>query len=66
MTKEKYKEIRVLPNFLHIYFMEESGISLPANSFDQFFGTWLFIVNGIDPNQGVNKIINYLDKKFAD
>jgi hypothetical protein len=65
MTKDRYKEIRNLPNFLHIYFMEESGTSITPQDFNQFFTTWMFAMNGMDPNQGVQKIINFLDTKFA-
>lgn len=65
MTKERYKEIRNLPNFLHVYFMEVSGRSINPQEFDQSITNWLLLSVGISPNIGVNKILSFLDTKFA-
>lgn len=65
MTKERYNEIRPLPNFLHMYFVEEIGQGVAQAQFDHLFNMWLMAVVGIDPVQGIEKIKDYLDKKFA-
>jgi hypothetical protein len=65
MTKEKYNSIRNLPNFLHLYFIEETGKGIAQAQFDQAFHTWLMAVVGMHPMQGIQQINNYLDQKFA-
>ena len=65
MTKERYNEIRPLPNFLHMYFVEEIGQGVAQAEFDHLFNTWLMAVVGIHPENGREKIYEYLDKKFA-
>ena len=65
MTKERYNEIRPLPNFLHMYFVEEIGQGVAQAQFDHLFNIWLTAVVGIHPAHGIEKIHDYLDKKFV-
>jgi hypothetical protein len=64
MTQERYKQIRQMPNFLHLYFVEEIGQGVAQQQFDHLFNTWLMSVVGIHPVQGIEKIKEYLDKQL--
>jgi hypothetical protein len=48
-----------------MYFVEEVGQGVAQAQFEHLFNMWLMAVVGIDPIQGVQKICDYLDKKFA-
>jgi len=54
-----------IKNFLHLYFIEETGKGIAQAQFDQAFQTWLMAVVGMHPMQGIQQINNYLDQKFA-
>jgi hypothetical protein len=53
-----------MPNFLHLYFVEEIGQGVAQQQFDHLFNTWLMSVVGIHPVQGIEKIKEYLDKQL--
>ena len=60
MTNQEYKEIRSKPNFLYLYFTKSGGKNVPERSFAQFLSLWLMTI-GMDPGQGIAKIVVYLD-----
>jgi hypothetical protein len=67
MNPSRYKEIRVRPDFLFMYFKECTGnrsVNSPQE-FDMFLQVWLLQFIGVNPLQGVDTIIQFLDKKFG-
>lgn len=66
MTKERYNEIRKDPQFLYKYFVENGGTAIHPNEFNTMLPLWVQMVVGEHPQMGMQKIVNYLDKKFAD
>lgn len=65
MTNERYKEIRKDPQFLYKYFLESGGARINEREFSPLLAFWLQTW-GEHPQTGMQKIVNYLDKKFAE
>ena len=66
MTKNRYNELRKDPQFLYKYFVEEGGSPINPNEFNMLLPTWIQMTVGEHPQVGLQKIVNFLDKKFAD
>lgn len=64
VTKEKYKTIRNQKDFLYRYFLEAGGARIPESQFSVLFHTWLLRF-GVNTQQSIQQIVNFLDKKFA-
>ena len=64
MTKTEFKSIRGEKDFLLRYFNKESKMNLDINTFSNYLTIWI-INMGLHPQQGVELILNYLDKKYA-
>lgn len=64
MTKTRYNEIRKDPLFLYKYFVEEGGSPIPPQEFNSILPMWIQVIIGEHPQIGVQKIVDFLDKKF--
>lgn len=63
MDDTRYKSIRGERDFLFRYFTLETNFNTPPQSFDQLLGVWLTAFVGVHPQQGIQTIISFLDKK---
>lgn len=64
MDKIQYKAIRGERDFLYRYFVKMGGKPIGDRQFSQFIAFWL-LSQGIQPEQGIPQIVNFLDKKFV-
>jgi len=64
MTKTEFKSIRGEKDFLLRYFNKEANTNLDIQTFSNLLSIWIMTI-GIHPQQGIELILNYLDKKFA-
>lgn len=63
MNTSRYYKIRKEPLFMYNYFVEEGGMRLNVNEFNTLLGTWIQML-GMHPQEGMQKIVKYLDEKF--
>ena len=64
MTKAEYLSIRGERDFLYRYFLKCGGMQTSSQMFNNALARWLQAF-GLNPYQGMDIIIVFLDKKFA-
>jgi hypothetical protein len=63
MTKTEYQSIRGEKDFLCRYFNKMSKNNLDNRMFSSLLAMWLMQI-GVHPQQGIEIIVNFLDKKY--
>lgn len=63
MTKTEYQSIRGEQDFLCRYFNKMSKNNLDNRMFSALLAMWL-MQNSVHPQQGIEIIVNFLDKKY--
>ena len=63
MTKTEYQSIRGEQDFLCRYFNKMSKNNLDNRVFSTMLTMWIMQI-GLHPQQGVQQILNFLDKRY--